>query len=337
MTYVPPNTNYVNDPLLTMAIGYNPLISEVSYINKWGRRSNIDTTTDPADIWGGNTDLWVPPTAARVHNVVSTSTSDVGSVLSSGTATGGSTTTIVDSGATFVTDGVSAGDTVLDDSNMEHATVVSLTETTITTHTTRHGNDFNSGDSYRIVSPTSTGASIIHVYGLNNLMAEVEEFVVMNGTTNVATLLSYYRINRAHIDGAAGRTTSNIGAITGTAVTDGTETFNIAAGFGSTTLAIYTVPAGKSACMTRLYAHLNKSNAITATMSLRETAFASIDGSGSRVDDFFSVSNTRALTDTPKPYRTFEEQTDIWLRCDEVSANDADITAGFDLILVTNR
>ena len=329
--------DHVNDPMLTLAMGYNPLISECSYINKWGRRTNIDTTTDPADIWGGNTQLWVPPTAARIHNVASDNVADVGSVLSSGVATGGSISTIVDSGATFSSDGVAVGDTVLDDTNMEHATVVSVTETTITTHVTRHGKPFNSGDTYRVVTATSTGASVVHIYGLNSLMIKVEEFVVMNGTTNVATLLSYYRINRAHIDGAAGRTTSNIGAISGTAVTDGTQTFNIAAGFGSTTLAIYTVSAGETACMTRLYAHLNKSNSITATMSLRETAFASIDGAGSRVDDFFSISDTRALTDNPKPYRNFEEHTDIWIRCDEVSANDADITAGFDLILVTNR
>lgn len=47
----------------------------VNTINKFGRNNDIDTSTTPETIWtrGG---LWVPPTAARIHSLVSTSTAD---------------------------------------------------------------------------------------------------------------------------------------------------------------------------------------------------------------------------------------------------------------------
>jgi hypothetical protein len=46
-----------------------------SSVQKFGRNSDIDTTTDPEDIWDGGA-IWVPPTQARVHDLVSTDTDD---------------------------------------------------------------------------------------------------------------------------------------------------------------------------------------------------------------------------------------------------------------------
>ena len=47
ITIVPQNRQiYVNDPLLTAAHGSNPLISDVSYVNKFGR--NPATTVGEA-------------------------------------------------------------------------------------------------------------------------------------------------------------------------------------------------------------------------------------------------------------------------------------------------
>lgn len=46
-----------------------------SKVNKFGRNTDIDTGTTPEDIWdaGG---IWVPPTTARLHNIVSNSAND---------------------------------------------------------------------------------------------------------------------------------------------------------------------------------------------------------------------------------------------------------------------
>lgn len=50
-------------------------------VNKFGRNSDIDTTTDPADVWdggvvGGASSIWVAPTVARIHDITSTSVND---------------------------------------------------------------------------------------------------------------------------------------------------------------------------------------------------------------------------------------------------------------------
>ena len=46
-----------------------------SFINKFGRNPDIDTGSDPEDVWdvGG---IWVAPTTARIHDIASTSASD---------------------------------------------------------------------------------------------------------------------------------------------------------------------------------------------------------------------------------------------------------------------
>lgn len=59
------------------------LISGVSHVNKFGRSTNVDSGV-ATDIWDGadptlDQDIWVAPTAARVHQIVSDSASDDGS------------------------------------------------------------------------------------------------------------------------------------------------------------------------------------------------------------------------------------------------------------------
>ena len=316
----------------------------ISYINKFGRNPDIDTGTDPEDIWdvGG---LWVPPTTARLHNIASSSANDTGSTVSSGTATGGGSTTIVDSGADFVSDGVAVGDTIINDTNKDHGTVTAVATTTLTLETTVHTGDpgasnsgFASGDAYRVVNPTSTGASILHIYGLDANMEEQEEFVVLNGTNNVATANTYYRINRMHIDGAASRTVTNVGDISATAQTDATITAQINAGNGQTGTTVYTVPKGKTAFITNVYANLVRGKSAVASMTLRITPIANIDGAGSRAIHYFGLDSAGGSNFQQHfvPYKKILANTDIWLRVDEVTANDMDISGGFDLILVDN-
>jgi hypothetical protein len=49
--------------------------ASISHVNKFGANRSIDTATVPEDVWtrGG---LWVAPTAARVHDLASTSAND---------------------------------------------------------------------------------------------------------------------------------------------------------------------------------------------------------------------------------------------------------------------
>lgn len=72
-------TNMANDPLLEIALGN---VAGQSAVNKFGRTTNADSGI-LTDIWDrANTtddqDIWVAPTQARTHQIVSSSASDDG-------------------------------------------------------------------------------------------------------------------------------------------------------------------------------------------------------------------------------------------------------------------
>ena len=50
-------------------------VNKHSAVNKFGRNTEIDTTTLPEDIWDAGGE-WVAPTIARIHDIASTSTND---------------------------------------------------------------------------------------------------------------------------------------------------------------------------------------------------------------------------------------------------------------------
>jgi hypothetical protein len=322
-----------NDFLLEIARGKVP---GLSCINKFGRNSDVDASED---IWDGG-GLWVPPTAARLHNLASGSTTDKGTLLSSGTVTESiNKESIIDINATFISDGVTAGDTVLDDTNLEHATVISVPrEDKIITTFTRHNKFFAVGDEYRVVTPATSGASIIHITGLDQNMTKSGEFVILDGTTSVSTLSTYWRVDRMHIDGAKDRNTVNAATVTCTAQTDLTITAQINPGNGQTLMAIYTVPRGCRAYMVNLYGNLNRAGGVGtfADISIREVPFASVSGSGNRLKHFGSLGTDGSgfWERQFRPFKEFDAESDIILRVESVSAGNADISGGFDLILV---
>lgn len=338
------NVAYSHDPRLTACVGEQVALSRISYISKFGRNSVVGGTED---IWDAGA-LWVPPTAARVHNINSTVANDAGTVLSTGTAdTGSSTTILYDAAADFVGDGVAAGDAVINDTNIDHSIVISVDDlNTLTLASSHHASfttqqsttvGFNAGDTYRVVTPANTGASVIHLYGLDSNMEEAEEFVVLNGANNVATTRAYWRVYRMHTDGAASRTVNNVGIIKATAVTDATVTAQINAANGQTLMAIYTIPKGKIGCMTHFSATIYKSAVgALANMSLRQTKFASQDGAGSIISHTFGIATDGSshIHHPFIPYKRFEPETDVWLRVEAVSAASPDMTASFDVILV---
>ena len=45
-------------------------------VNKFGRNALVNIASTPEDIWDGS-NIWVPPTAARVHNIKSTNVNDI--------------------------------------------------------------------------------------------------------------------------------------------------------------------------------------------------------------------------------------------------------------------
>ena len=324
----------VIDPILETSLGHGG----VSHINKFGRNPTIDTNTDPEDIWSGG-GLYVPPTQARVHNMVSTSTEDAGTLLSTGTFTAASAIAVIDTAATFVTDSVAIGDMVLNDTSQDHSIVTAIvSETELTCVHMHHETTNQIGETYRIVTPAGTGAAVLHIkQGLDSNFDMQSEFIILNGTTSVPTVSSYLRINRMHFHGT-GSTGANVGTITATAVTDATVTAQIDPTLGQTLMAHYTIPRGKKGYLTNIFTSVNSKSTAVIDIALYEQLWAGNTpgvGDGRFIHGWWSASQAGGTLHIPyNPYKYISEFSDVWLRVESVSANATDVSGGFDMILV---
>lgn len=317
-----------------IAQGQHP---DKSTMLKFGENPDLAANTFE-DIWDA-TGTYVPPTQARLHNVVSSTASDDGTAISSGTLTGGSITTIVDSGATFQSQGtpVAVGDIVLNDSNTELGNVTAVTsETTLTMSGSMRNPNSGAiaspnatGESYRVVHNDSTGASILHLLGLDGAFLEIEEFVVMNGVANVATANTYIRQYRARVFGP--NTSGAVGTITSTAQTDGTVSCQVIDGNNQTLMAIYTVPSNQNGYIIKWWASISNKVSAVADVQLRA---GTIDGIGyllqTRAIDTNGKSDFDYLYAVPE---LVPGGSDIWAEA-TVSTVNAGVSAGFDIVLV---
>lgn len=160
---------------------------------------NLDIDTGASeDLWGGaGSYTGFDATAGEAIEVLTASGQNVGTVLISGTATGGTSATIVDTGETFQTNipPVAVGDLVVNDTQKFHGIVTSVDSETQLTVARWEGDNvyttyaFESGDDYRIITTGGTGAACFRLsYLLESDRAEyITEYVVPNGATAVDT------------------------------------------------------------------------------------------------------------------------------------------------------
>lgn len=307
--------------------------------SKWGENPDIDVASGFEHIWdGGGT--YVPPTQARLHDVASTSANDVGTILSSGTCTSGSITTLIDGAASFTFDGINIGDIVLNDANVQIAVVTSVTnDSTITflgkirnPDTGALGKSCSFGNAYRIITNASIGGSLIYIKGLNASLLALNEFVVLNGISNVTTTGSYLRQFRSRVFGP--NTSGAIGLITSTAQVDGTVSCQIINGNNQSLMAVYTVASDETGYLNYWWAAISKKQSATSIVRLRAGI---IDKIGYVLQ--IKALNTTGTSNFP-PYEPLTPLpipggTDIWIEAD-TDANDLGISSGFNLILVKN-
>ena len=253
------------ESLLAIARGN---VSGITHINKFGRNPDIDPAASSTavnigrTIWDGGIAgavNWLAPTAARIHQIVSTDADDDG-------------------------------------------------------------------------APGGAGARTVRVYGLDANFALQQEDVVLNGTSNVATVKTYTMIYRIIVL-TAGATGYNEGAITATADSDGTVTAKITAQNNQTLMAVYQIPAATKGYMYHYYASLHKTGgaakfADVFLLSMR-------DGGVWRIRDATDLASDGSTYlernfDVPK---VFEAKELIQIVANP-SADAQDISAGFDLILV---
>lgn len=315
-------------------------VSGFTHDNVIGRNADIDKASAPEDIVDGG-GIYVPPTQDRIHQIKSSSASDIGLLICTGTITDGiSSTILIDSTATFITDGVAVNDVVLDDTDQDHSAVISIdSETQLTIENWHHDTSDKTGDTFRIARATSTGSAVAHVKDAQKRNGtRLTEFVILNGTTNVPTVNSMFRLSSLHTHGV-GSNGSNVGVITATADTDATITAQINAGNGQTQMAFRHVPLGFTAYITGWHATLHRDGVASdamADMSINSRLWGSVtegkllrDSMGISVGGGFSQNSF----DTWLP---IAQEEDFWITCESVSDDNSIISAGYNIIYVRN-
>ena len=232
-------------------------------VEKFGRNPDVDTGTDPEDIWdvGG---LWVKPTQARIHNIVSASVND---------------------------------------------------------------------------AAAGTGARTIRVIGLVDWhKVETSEDVILNGQSNVPTKNAYVVIHRMKVLtwGSGGVAA---GTITATAETDSTVTAQITQGQDQTLMAVYAVPSLQKLYLTQWYIDLNRGgSAGTVDCDLLIDPSPDQPNSGYQTKSHLGLQSTGSshIEHSFKPYFKIPGPALVVSRAAMVSANNTDVSAGFDGILVDN-
>jgi hypothetical protein len=317
-----------------------------SQMNKYGHNESV--AVGPEDVWGGGGLYEFYFTANQTVQATSIGVDD-GSAVSSGTATGGTATTLIDTGANFTGDGVDVGDVVINDTNGEWGTVNVVTATTLT-HTpmtnassvSPASNPNESGDSYRIGSSASTGASVIHVEGLTDssgVWSVVTETIILDSTTPVALVNTYVRMYRSFVL-HAGTDGMNVNDIIIDVVATGEVGLYIIAMDGQTQQCIYTVPSGKTGYFIKGYVGLgSRANPTTAGAAVF-TWRARLNNGATGV---FAIKGQVEVMTTASQFWIYEygipvaipEKSDILIRCDSTTANMG-VVAAFDMVLVDN-
>lgn len=315
-------------------IGEN-FIPNLSYIHKYGFNGDIDASVAYEVVWGGGGPYTgFNATAAETIEISSADISDVGALVSSGTVTLASENTLVDSEATFISDGVAVGDVVLNDTDRSHGIITDVgNETTLTVFSYTKTGAFLSateiGDSYRIATAASTGAAVMEIKSLldGDLDNETSEYLILNGTTWVDTVGTYRRASRGSVI-LAGSGGTNTAVLTVRQKTTTANVFmRIPAGFGHSMIAAWTIPNGLEGHLTGWYVALaGKIQAVcVARLVIRHFGETFV------VKELIAVSGNGFKRDFLVPKNDLPPGTDIAIEasCD---TNNTGVSAGFDII-----
>lgn len=180
-----------------------------------------------------------------------------------------------------------------------------------------------------LVSTSASDTYQVVLNGLDNSYNPITEIVTLNGLIPVATVAAnYFRLNSAlYLDGA----NSNIGDITirvGSAV--GPIVGLIADTEGSTSMAIYTVPAGHTAYSTYgdFSCNKNESARLVARWRFINTSFINV---------YATEVYQQFITANPPVPGAIPEKTDLDNQIHQVSTNGTRVYSNQQLILVKNN
>jgi len=171
------------------------------------------------------------------------------------------------------------------------------------------------------ISTSASDTATLSIEGLDANYDEQTEIVTLTGATAVATTNTFIRVFRMTYDA------ENVGDITAR-VTSGTGTVvaQIDAGYSQTLMAVYTIPAGFTGYLTTLDA------TIDGTKTCQVLMYHRLTGKPFRIAHV-AESDGHYRYDFNAPLK-LPAKTDVDIRVDQVSGNDARVTANFDIVLI---
>lgn len=181
-----------------------------------------------------------------------------------------------------------------------------------------------------------TGARTVSITGLDASCNVISETVTTAGASaSAATAQSFFRVSLARVVTSGtytnGVNDANIGAIV-IETTSGASMTTILAGVGQNQAAIYTVPAGKTAYLTRLYCSAR--TPCSFRVAIRPNADVVVAPfSAKRLTDEVSNITGGFLYDFRVPLR-LEAKTDVWITCFKETGGTTQVSAAFDLVIV---
>lgn len=334
--------SYTPDTDFNLEVARNR-IEDVKLYNKFGANKDVDTGT-PEDIWDGGGDYTgFNAVSGDTLSLASTSAQNAGSLVSSGTATGGSATTIIDTGATFITDGVAVGDCIINDTELIHGIITVVTsETTLTVVRMANGDGElvhvnNAGDSYRVATTNGTGAAVVKLGKLleSDYLAYKSEYIITNGLTDVDTVgADYLRNSRAYVI-LAGSTKAVVSGLECYQKATPTIIFwSISNAESQTRVAADTVPKGKT-----IYASINVQMSRAGGLA----GSANVNFLVRNIGEIFNGKTPVTITDSAN-YASIEKKTiilteyaDFKWRAESVSDNNTIITGEINGYIVDNQ
>lgn len=192
-------------------------------------------------------------------------------------------------------------------------------------------------DITKIISSAADTVNI-DIYGLDGDYLSSSQTVTLSGTTFVTLTTPLMRVNRM-INCGATDLSGGVYLVTSTATHTGGVPDNstdvrafINGSENQTLMAIYTVPSGKTAYMTKLVTNLGRALTSNGSMELLVRPYGEVF----QVKRAYQVSNTDNDVREYSPYLKINTKSDIVVRNSTVSANNTIITAEFDLILKDN-
>jgi hypothetical protein len=228
-------------------IGYTPSIA-------------AGLTQPYTDIWSyaGTQPVYIfPNTPMQMELLSSDNTVDIGSQIKTGTSTGGSLTSLIDSGVDFTeATSVAVGDCVILDKSgitpeFGWVTAVAQHELTIAGGFSQSGT--GSARSYIVIDYSAyAGAHAVQINYLDGDYAQKKEICILNGSTVLTTVnANLFRINSFRVV-AAGANKVPTGNISLRHINNTPVYSYITSGFNRARNAMYTVPAGKNLFVTEI-------------------------------------------------------------------------------------